>query len=152
MATTNKDFRVKNGIQVAGDAVIGGTITAADPTDDSHVVTRGYFLANQSTGFDVSSTAPSSPSNGDAWFDDVTQRLNIFYGGQWLTVANIDDTLTIPQHIHDTSIDGSGLIVSTFTEGGQITSPQSTPVDGGGVSTTTWDSILDGGSATDNYN
>lgn len=152
MATTSKDFKVKNGIQVAGDAVVAGTITAAAPTSANHVVTLAYLEANASNNLDVLSTAPLNPTNGQTYFDTVTNRLNIFYGDQWLTVANIDDTLVIPQHIHDTSIDGSGLIVSTFTEGGEVTSPQSAPVDGGGVSTTTWDSILDGGSATDNYN
>lgn len=153
MATTDKDFKVKNGIQVAGDATVGGTITAADPTADSHVVTLAYFTANQTAGkLPVASTAPSSPVEGETYIDSVTNRINIYVNGQWLTMAAVDDTLNLPQHIHDTSIDGSGLIVSTFTEGGSITSPQSSPVDGGGVSTTSWDALLDGGSATDNFN
>jgi hypothetical protein len=153
MATVDKDFKVKNGIQVSGNAVIGGTITAADPTSDSHVVTLGYLNANSTSGsLPVASTAPSSPVNGTTYIDSVTKRINIYVDGAWLTMAAIDDTLVIPQHIHDTSIDGSGLIVSTFTEGGSITSAQSSPVDGGGVSTTTWTALLDGGSATDNFN
>jgi hypothetical protein len=153
MATVDKDFKVKNGIQVAGSAVIGGTITAADPTANDHVVTLGYFISNNTAGsLPVASTAPTSPNEGTTYIDSVTKRINVYVNDQWITMAAVDDTLVLPQHIHDTSIDGSGLVVSTFTEGGSITSPQSTPVDGGGVSTTTWDALLDGGSATDNFN
>jgi hypothetical protein len=152
MTTNNKDFKVKHGIQVTGDAVIGGNITAADPTSDSHVVTLAYLNANKSTGFDVSSIAPSSPLDGDTWFDSVTQRLNVYHNGSWITMAGVQDTLTVPQHIHDTSIDGSGLIVTQFTDGASLTSPQGSPVDAGGVSTSVWDSVLDGGLATDSYN
>jgi hypothetical protein len=152
MATTNKDFKVKNGIQVAGDAVINGNVVAASPTADNHVVTLSYLNANMATGFDVSAVAPSSPEDGDTWFDSVTARLNVYYNGAWITMAGVQDTLVVPQHIHDTSIDGSGLIVTQFSDGASLTSPQGSPVDAGGVSTTSWDSVLDGGLATDSYN
>lgn len=152
MTTSSKDFKVKNGIQVGGDAVVNGNIIAASPTADDHVVTLAYLNENMTTGFDVSSVAPSSPTDGDTWFDSVTQRLNVYYSGTWITMAGVEDTLTVPQHIHDTSIDGSGLIVTQFTDGASLTSPQGAPVDAGGVSTTVWDSVLDGGLATDSYN
>jgi hypothetical protein len=32
MATVNKDFKVKNGLQVAGSGSFGGTLTVAEPT------------------------------------------------------------------------------------------------------------------------
>tara|TARA_R110001606_G_scaffold301075_3_gene448765 strand:+ start:132 stop:590 length:459 start_codon:yes stop_codon:yes gene_type:complete len=152
MTTNSKDFRVKNGIQVAGDAVINGNIAAASPTADNHVVTLSYLNANMTTAFDVSSIAPSSPTDGDTWFDSVTRRLNVYYDGLWITMAGVEDTLTVPQHIHDTSIDGSGLIVTQFSDGAAISSPQGSPVDAGGVSTLSWDSVLDGGLATDSFN
>jgi hypothetical protein len=69
-----------------------------------------------------------------------------------MTVATVDDTLNIPQHIHDTSIDGNGLIVTTFTSGGSFNDPQGAPVDGGGPSTTVWSVVLDGGTPVDNFN
>jgi hypothetical protein len=152
MALSEKDFKVKNGIQVSGDAVIGGTITAASPTLGSHVVTLEYFTEYANSGFKAQSVAPVSPTDGDNYFDTATQRLNVFYDGSWITMASVEDTQNIPQHIHDTSIDGSGLIVSRFTDAASPTSPQGAPVDGGGVSTTSWDSVLDGGSVSDNFN
>ena len=34
-----------------------------------------------------------------------------YYGGQWNTLALLNDTIEIAQHIHDTAIGGTGLIV-----------------------------------------
>ena len=109
MTTENKDFKVKNGLQVAGSGNFGGTLTAADPTEATHVATKGY-VDSLSGSMVVGSTAPSTPTNGDQWFDTLTQRVNVYYEGTWLTMAAIDDTLTLPQHIHDTAIDGTGLL------------------------------------------
>jgi hypothetical protein len=151
LATVDKDFRVKNGLQVANGGSFGGAVTVGTPTDADHAVTKSYvdsLIGNTPVG----STPPSSPSNGDMWFDTLTQRLNVYYASTWITIAAIDDTLNLPQHIHDTSIDGNGLIVTTFREGGSFNSPQSAPVDGGGPETTSWDLVLDGGSAVDNFN
>jgi hypothetical protein len=151
LATVDKDFRVKNGLQVANGGSFGGAVTVGTPTDADHAVTKSYvdsLIGNTPVG----STPPSSPDNGDMWFDTLTQRLNVYYASTWITIAAVDDTLNIPQHIHDTSIDGNGLIVTTFREGGSFNSPQSTPVDGGGPETTSWALVLDGGSAVDNFN
>lgn len=153
MATTDKDFKVKHGLSVTQGGSFGGAVTVGAPTEADHAVTKSYVdgLVGEVT-LPVEPTPPSSPTNGEMWFDTLTQRMNIFYNGSWLTIATIDDTLSIPQHIHDTSIDGSGLIVSTFTSGGSFNSPQGSPVDGGGPSTTEWSLVLDGGSAVDNFN
>lgn len=153
MATTDKDFKVKHGLNVTNGGTFGGAVTVGTPTEADHAVTKSYVdsLVGD-VSVPVDSTAPSSPTNGELWFDTLTQRLNVYYGGSWLTIAAIDDTLNIPQHIHDTSIDGSGLIVSTFTSGGSFNTPQGSPVDGGGPETTEWTLVLDGGLATDNFN
>lgn len=153
MATTDKDFRVKHGLNVTDGGIFGGAVTVGTPTDADHAVTKSYvdaLVADSSVP--VEAIAPSSPSNGELWFDTQTQRLNVYYSGSWLTIAAIDDTLNLPQHIHDTSIDGSGLIVSTFTSGGSFNSPQGSPVDGGGPATTVFALTLDGGEASDNFN
>jgi hypothetical protein len=152
MTTTSKDFKVKHGIQVTGDATVGGTITAATPTADNHVVTLGYFNANGSANFDVASTAPSNPINGQTFFDSVTSRLNVYMNGSWITMAAVDDTLAIAQHIHDTSIDGNGLIVTSFINGGSLSDPQSSPVDAGVAATSSWDVLYDGGTVIDTFN
>lgn len=154
MATTDKDFKVKNGIQVTGDGSFGGTITAATPTSAGHVTTKSYVdaLLAASGGVDVGSTPPSSPTDGDLWFDTVVSRLNVYYDTSWRTLATIDDTLNIPDHIHDTSIDGNGLIVTRFVDAGSIYDPQGTGVDAGTASTTDWTETWNGGIATDNFN
>lgn len=153
MTTENKDFKVKNGLQVSEGGSFGGAVTVGAPTQSNHAVTKSYVdsLVSES-GMPVDNEAPASPANGDLWFDTLTQRVNVYYGGSWLTIATIDDTLNIPQHIHDTSIDGNGLIVTTFRSGGSFNDPQGSPVDGGGPGTTEWSFVLDGGTPIDNFN
>jgi hypothetical protein len=151
MATVDKDFKVKNGLQVAAGGTFGGAIIAATPTLSTHVTTKAYVDALVG-GMPVGATPPASPSNGDLWFDTIVQRINVYYSGTWRTVATIDDTLNIPDHIHDTSIDGNGLIVTTFVDAGSIYQPQGTGADGGTASTIDWTETWNGGIATDNFN
>jgi hypothetical protein len=150
MATVNKDFKVKNGLQVTGSGSFGGTLTAATPTESTHLATKAYV--DSLAGMTVSSTAPSSPTNGSQWLDTLTNRVNFYYDGTWYTQATIDDTNTLPQHIHDTAIDGTGFIVSQFYEAGSFNSPLGVGIDAGGPSTTEWTVVFDGGSAVDNFN
>lgn len=42
MTTTNKDFKVKNGIAVTGGGTFGGSVAVGTPTDPSHAVTKEY--------------------------------------------------------------------------------------------------------------
>ena len=150
MATVDKDFKVKNGLQVAGSGSFGGTLTVATPTESTHVATKAYV--DSLTGMAVSSTAPSSPTNGKQWLDTGTNRVNFYYNGAWYTQATIDDTNTLPEHIHDTAIDGTGFIVSQFYQGGSFNSPLGVGLDAGSPSSTEWTVVFDGGSATDNFN
>jgi hypothetical protein len=148
--TVNKDFKVKNGLQVTGDAVIGGTIAAASPTLSTHVATKEYVDLLALTP--VGATPPSDPSNGDNWFDTSVERLKFYYDGDWITIATSNDFQNIPDHIHDTAIDGTGRIVSIFWDAQSYDSPQIQSLDGGTPSSTTWDVVFDGGLATDNFN
>jgi hypothetical protein len=150
MATVNKDFKVKNGLQVTGSGSFGGTLTAATPTENTHVATKAYV--DSLAGMTVSSTAPSSPTNGKMWLDTTTNRVNFYYDGSWYTQATIDDTNNIPQHIHDTAIDGTGFIVSQFYDSATFNSPQGAGLDGGDPSTTEFTVVFDGGTAVDNFN
>lgn len=43
MTTTNKDFKVKNGIQVSEGGTFGGPVAVGTPTDPSHAVTKEYL-------------------------------------------------------------------------------------------------------------
>jgi hypothetical protein len=149
MATVDKDFKVKNGLVVANGGTFGDAVTVGAPTLAEHATTKEYVDARSMA---VGPTPPSSPTNGTQWLDTLTNRVNFYYEGSWYTQATIDDTLNVPQHIHDTAIDGTGFIVTTFREGGSFNSPQGTSVDGGGPSTSVFALTLDGGSAVDNFN
>ena len=151
MATVDKDFKVKNGLQVAGSGSFGGTISVAAPTEGTHVATKAY-VDSLTGSMAVGTTAPSSPTNGTQWLDTLTNRVNFYYDGTWYTQATIDDTNNLPQHIHDTAIDGTGFIVSQFYEGGSFNSPLGVGLDAGGPSTTEWTVVFDCGSVVDNFN
>ena len=151
MATVNKDFKVKNGLQVAGSGSFGGTLSVAAPTEATHVATKAY-VDSLTGSMTVGTTAPSSPTNGTQWLDTLTNRVNFYYNGSWYTQATIDDTLDIPNHIHDTSIDGNGLIVTTFVDAGTSSDPQGTGQDAGEPYTNSWNLVYDGGVSTDNFN
>lgn len=150
MATNSKDFRVKNGIQVAGSAVIGGSLSVATPTADSHVATKSY-VDGIALPF-VDSTPPTSPSAGKLWLDTVSNRLHVFEGTDWISLATMEDAAVLQDHIHDTSIEGNGLIVSIFMDAGTPTSTYYWTTDAGTAGTTDWADTWSGGIATDNFN
>jgi hypothetical protein len=151
MTTENKDFKVKNGLVVTNGGTFGGAVEVGTPTIGAHAATKEY-VDSVASSITVSSTAPSSPTNGMQWLDTVTNRVNFYYNGSWYTQATIDDTNNLPQHIHDTAIDGTGFVVSQFYNGGSFNSPLGAGLDAGGPDTTEWTVTFDGGSVVDNFN
>ncbi len=152
MATVNKDFKVKHGINVALGGTFGSTVTVATPTENSHAATKLYVdTAIGSPQLPVGATPPVSPENGDLWFDTLTERVHVYYGSQWLPIATLEDAETLKDHIHDTSIDGSGLIVSTFISGGAYNEP-GVLISAGLYNTSSFEATYDGGTAIDNFN
>jgi len=152
MATSNKDFKVKNGIQVAGDGSFGGTLTAAAPTSDNHLTTKSYVDNILGSLTVPVGTAPESPEEGQIYFDISSGRLAVYYNSAWIAIATVADAEELPDHIHDTSIDGNGLIVTRFYDAGTAGDTIADYADAGLVSTTTWEATWDGGIATDNFN
>lgn len=153
MATVEKDFKVKNGLIVTSGGSFGGAVVVAAPTENNHATTKEYVDGlTGSPVVPVESSAPSDPATGQMYIDSETGRLTIFNGTSWIAFATLTDAETIPEHIHDTSIGGSGLIVSTFIDGGFYNSPAGTPVDAGFYNETEWVTTYDGGLAVDNFN
>lgn len=150
MATVNKDFRVKHGIHVAEGGTFGGTVTVATPTENTHAATKSYVDIAVGTPT-IGTTQPESPVNGNLWFDTLTERVHVYYNSQWVAIATLEDAETLQDHIHDTSIDGSGLIVSTFISGGAYNEP-GVLVSAGLYNTESFEATYDGGVATDNFN
>ena len=152
MATVNKDFRVKHGIIVAEGGTFGSTVTVATPTENTHAATKLYVdNAVGSPQLPVSGTSPASPENGDLWFDTLTERVHVYYNSEWVAIATLEDAETLQDHIHDTAIDGTGLVVSTFISGGAYNEP-GVLVSGGLYNTVSFEATYDGGSAADNFN
>lgn len=152
MATIDKDFKVKNGLVVALGGSFGGAVTVGSPTLAAHAATKEYVDNLSGTpSIPISEDAPESPSNGALWFDSVTERVHVYYDGEWLAIATLADAEVLQDHIHDTAIDGTGLIVSTFVSGGSYDEPGSL-VSAGSYNTTSWESVWDGGIAIDNFN
>jgi hypothetical protein len=150
--TTNRDFKVKHGINVADGGTFGGTVTVATPTENTHAATKLYVdNAVGSPQIPVTDTQPVSPENGDLWFDTVTQRVHVYYSSQWLAIATLEDAETLQDHIHDTAIDGTGLVVSRFIDAGFYYEP-GVLVSAGLYNTTEFAETYDGGIATDNFN
>ena len=152
MATVDKDFRVKNGLVVAANGNFGGTVTVATPTQSIHATTKAYvdsLVANPT--MPSGTTAPATPGNGSLWFDTSTERVHVYFGDQWISIATLEDAEILQDHIHDTSIDGSGLIVSKFISGGSYNEP-GVLISAGLYNTVNFEATYDGGSATDNFN
>lgn len=153
MATVEKDFKVKNGLLVTSGGSFGGTVVVATPTDPTHAATKAYVDSlTDNPVVNIQSTDPVDPVTGQMYVNSETGRLAIFDGTNWITFATLTDAETIPEHIHDTSIGGSGLIVSTFIDSGFYNSPAGAALDAGFYNETEWANVYDGGIATDNFN
>ena len=152
MATSNKDFKVKHGLNVTNGGTFGGTVTVATPTENTHATTKLYVdTVAGSAGVTVSGTAPESPSNGNLWFDTLTERVHVYYGSTWVAIATLADAEVLQDHIHDTAIDGTGTVVTVFVSGGFYNDPGNL-VSAGFYNTTSWEETWVGGLAIDNFN
>jgi len=150
VTTTNKDFKVKHGLSVANGGTFGQAVTVGTPTENAHATTKLY-VDSKPLLVSTAAEAPGSAVNGQLYIDTLENRLLYYYNGQWNTLALLQDTISIPQHIHDTSIDGSGLIVSTFIDAGFFNEAASEE-DAGFYNTNSWAITYDGGIATEVYN
>jgi hypothetical protein len=149
VATVNRDFKVKHGLDVTQGGTFGGTVTVATPTENTHAATKSYV--DSIAGMVVGATPPTSPANGRLWFDTLTERVHVYYGSEWVAIATLEDAEVLQDHIHDTAIDGSGLIVSTFVSGGAYNEP-GVLVSAGMYNTSEFEETFDGGTAIDNFN
>lgn len=153
MATVDKDFKVKNGLAVTNGGTFGGTVTVATPTLGTHATTKDYVDSITGTPtVPIYAEAPASPSEGDLYIDSLTGRLYFYFENTWTAMAIVDDTLNVPQHIHDTAIDGTGLIVSIVKDAGYYNDATGTPEDAGYYNTNSWLQTWDGGISIDNFN
>ena len=152
MATVNKDFKVKHGLDVNQGGTFGGTVTVATPTENTHAATKLY-VDTKAPVASPASTSPATPVNGQLWFDTVSRHLSIYSTDQaeWIMIATFADTADLRQHIHDTAIDGTGLIVSVFQDAGFYDSIFTSTEIAGFYDSEYWTNSYDGGSPLDNF-
>jgi hypothetical protein len=155
VATTDKDFKVKNGLVVALGGSFGGTVEVGTPTENAHAATKEYVDGKfTSVVIPTESEAPENPVDGQFYFDNTTRHLSVYSteANEWIMIATFEDTYNLRQHIHDTAIDGTGLIVTVFQDAGFYDAIFSAQIDGGLYNTEVWDQTFDGGTPIDNFN
>jgi len=152
VATVNKDFKVKHGLDVTQGGTFGGTVTVATPTLDTHATTKLYVDSKGAVAAPAS-TAPANPVNGQLWFDTVSRHISVYStdAADWIMIATFSDTADLRQHIHDTAIDGTGLIVSVFQDAGFYDSIFTSTEIAGFYDSDYWNNSYDGGSPLDNF-
>ena len=148
--TTNRDFKVKHGLSVAEGGTFGSPVTVGTPTENTHATTKLY-VDSKPLLVATASASPAGASNGQLYVDTIENRLAFYYNGQWNTLALLNDTIEVAQHIHDTSIGGTGLIVSTFKDAG-FYNEAGAEEDAGFYNTNSWSVTYDGGIATEVFN
>ncbi len=131
MATTNKDFVVKQGLKVATG------VTFPDNTVQTTAFTGSAIT--------VGSSFPVSPSNGAMHLDTNTNRIYYFYNSTWYAMANYDDTASVTDHNHNA--DGFVEDIYQYQGNGPVGPWLGTALDGGTPATTSFTSVIDGGSA-----
>jgi hypothetical protein len=131
VATTNKDFVVKQGLKVATG------VTFPDNTVQTTAFTGSAIT--------VGSSFPVSPSNGAMHLDTNTNRIYYFYNSTWYAMANYDDTASVTDHNHNA--DGFVEDIYQYQGNGPVGPWLGTSLDGGSPSTTSFAAVIDGGSA-----
>jgi microcystin-dependent protein len=112
LTTSNKNFRVKNGLEVLGvSATVDGnevlttasTLDALANVDTTGVLDGNTIVFNEATStfiagaisggaaFEISDTAPTTPSHGDVWYNSANSGLFIFIedvdSSQWVQIG-----------------------------------------------------------------
>ena len=131
MARINRDFVVKQGIKVATG------VTFPDNTVQTTAFTGSVIT--------VGSSFPISPSNGAMHLDTNTNRIYYFYNSTWSALANYDDTSGVTDHTHNP--EGFVDDVYQYQGNGPVGPWLGTSLDGGTPATTSFTSVIDGGTA-----
>jgi hypothetical protein len=155
VATIDKDFKVKNGLVVTLGGSFGQPVIVGSPTLAAHAATKQYVDERAgSVTVPTHPEAPLFPIDGELYFNTTNQHISIYSesAGDWIMLATFADTADLRQHIHDTSIDGNGLIVTVFQDAGFYDVVPSATLDAGFYNTTVWDQTFDGGNPIDNFN
>ena len=95
MSTLSKDFKVKNGLQVAEGGTFGAPVTVGTPTGPAHATTKSYVdgillvpgPAGADAEFLVSETPPTTATDGQIWLDPSTASSYAYLDGFWIELS-----------------------------------------------------------------
>ena len=83
MATSNKNFKVKNGLDVSGTATASSFVKTGG-TSAEFLMADGSVSAGGGGSLEVSQTPPISPSEGDIWYNSQTGQTFVYYDSFWV--------------------------------------------------------------------
>jgi hypothetical protein len=87
LATSNKNFKVKNGLDVSGAATASSFVKTGG-TSAQFLMADGSISSGGGGGgggsLEVSETPPSSPSLGDIWYNSQTGQTFVYYDSYWV--------------------------------------------------------------------
>ena len=81
MATSNKNFKVKNGLDVAGAATANSFVKTGGAANQ---FLKADGSISDGGSAEVSATPPSSPLEGDLWYNSETGQTFVFYDSFWV--------------------------------------------------------------------
>jgi microcystin-dependent protein len=83
LATSSKNFKVKNGLDVSGAATASSFVKTGGSAVQ-FLMADGSVLENAGGSVEVSPTPPESPSEGDIWYNSSTGQTFVYYDSFWV--------------------------------------------------------------------
>jgi hypothetical protein len=81
LATSNKNFKVKNGLDVGGAAEASSFVKTGGAANQ--FLKADGSISNGGSA-QVSATPPSSPASGDLWYNSETGQVFVYYDSYWV--------------------------------------------------------------------
>jgi hypothetical protein len=82
LATSNKNFKVKNGLDVSGAATAESFVKAGGSA--AQFLMADGSISDGAGSLEVSPTPPESPSEGDIWYNSTTGQTFVYYDSFWV--------------------------------------------------------------------
>jgi hypothetical protein len=82
LATSNKNFKVKNGLDVSGAATASSFVKTGGSA--AQFLMADGSISDGAGSLEVSPTPPESPSEGDIWYNSTTGQTFVYYDSFWV--------------------------------------------------------------------
>lgn len=113
MTTTIKDFKVKNGLIVGGSGTFDGPVSVATPTETYHAATKEYVDDAGGSSIVVSDSPPSSPSEGDLWYNSGDGVTYIYYDSFWVEASSGGQETSLVGYATETYVNNAVANINT---------------------------------------